>query len=210
MTEQTSLWQVEQQSGDFSELCTALYEREIGLLAKNSVTSVQAMQGRLKSLPYYVKRTAHLMTQAKTPLILDTQNASWSAKQAVHMPLNDQDIDSVNQWYLSIQLTHGLVVPIDCHSYIALDSIDRIDIDKQRFRTNVHGWFYIAENQQQTINTTSTKLLKPNKRVMAAACTGHQWLNNHKANPIIPTMRELLLSCAINWRNFKRPLAFKS
>jgi len=208
MTEQTSLWQAEQQSVDFSELCTALYEREIGLLASSSITSIQVMQGRLKSLPYYVKRTAHLMTQAKTPLILDTQNASWSAKQAVHMPLTDQDVESVNQWYLSAKLSHGLVVPIVCESHIALDSIDRIDVDKQRFRTNANGWFYLTANHADANTNISVKLLKPNKRVMTAACTGHCWLNDHKTNPIIPTMRELLLSCAINWRNFKQPLTF--
>ena len=208
MSEQTSLWQVEQQSADFSELCAALYEREIGLLANKSISSTQAMAGRLKSLPYYVKRTAHLMTQTKTPLILDAHNASWSAKQAVHMPLNDQDIDSVNHWYLSTELSHGLVVPIVCDSYIALDSIDRIDNDRQRFRTNAHGWFYLSDKPQQATENLLVKLLKPNKRVMTAACTGHCWLNNHKANPIIPTMRELPLSCAINWRNFKQPISF--
>jgi len=208
MTEQTSLWQTEQQTADFSELCAALYEREIGLLSNQPISSVQTMQGRLKSLPYYVKRTAHLMTQTKTPLILDTQNGSWSAKQAVHMPLNDQDIDSVNHWYLSTQLSHGLVVPIVCDSHIELDSIDRIDNEKQRFRTNAHGWFYLSEQPSPVAGKSIVKLLKPNKRVMTAACTGHSWLNNHKANPVIPTMRELLLSCAINWRNFKRPISF--
>ena len=208
MTEQTSLWQVEPQSVDFAELCLALYEREIGLLSENSSASVKLIQGRLKSLPYYVKRTAHLMTQAKTPLQLDTQNASWSAKQAGHMPLSGQDIESVNEWYLSTPLSHGLVVPLYCQSYIALDSIDRVDLDKQRFRTNAHGWFYLSSSQVENNHVDKIKLLKPNKRVMTAACTGHCWLNAHKANPIIPSMRELLLSCAINWRNFKQPIAF--
>lgn len=207
MTEQTSLWQIEQQSVDFAELCLALYEREIGILTGSTITSVRSMQGRLKSLPYYVKRTAHLMIQAKTPLVLDSQNASWSAKQAKHMPLNDQEIESVNQWYLSIALTHGLVVPVLCQSHIVLDSIDRIDHEQQRFRTNAHGWFNLS-NYQKPINSEPIRLLKPNKRVMTAACTGHCWSNEHKANPIILTLRELLLSCAINWRNFKQPLTF--
>lgn len=205
MTEQTSLWQDDTKTADFAELCNALYEREIMLLANSEIQSPQVFQGRLKSLPYYIKRTAHLMFQAKTPLAIDVQNASWSAKQGGQMPLNDQDIDSVNQWYLSIDLTHGLVIPIVNDSFIVLDSIDRIDKDKNRFRTNVHGWFYLDKQDETENNAKTNRLLKPNKRVMMAACTGHSWLNDQKVNPHIPTLRELLLSCAINWRNFKQP-----
>ena len=35
MTQQTSLWQ-EQQTSDFSELCNALYERELKILSEFS------------------------------------------------------------------------------------------------------------------------------------------------------------------------------
>ena len=206
MTEQTSLWQDDTKTADFAELCNAMYEREIMLLANSEIQSSQALQGRLKSLPYYIKRTAHLMFQAKTPLTIDVQNASWSGKQAAHMPLNDQDIESVNKWYSSIELTHGLVIPIVNDSYIVLDSIDRIDKEKNRFRTNVHGWFYLDERENVDQQATTNRLLKPNKRVMTAACTGHSWLNDQKVNPHIPTLRELLISCAINWRNFKQPV----
>ena len=205
MTQQTSLWQDDTKAADFAELCNALYEREIMLLAQNDIQSPQALQGRLKSLPYYIKRTAHLMFQAKTPLVIDVQNASWSAKQAGHMPLNNQDIQEVNQWYLSVELSHGLVIPIVNHSYIVLDSIDRIDKENNRFRTNVHGWFYLGTSQNSETHVQTNRLLKPNKRVMTAACTGHSWMNDQKVNPHIPTLRELLLSCAINWRNFKQP-----
>ncbi|MEW6992149.1 hypothetical protein AADZ91_15880 [Colwelliaceae bacterium 6441] len=207
MTEQTSLWQEPSQSTDFSELCSALYEREIASLAATEIKSPQAIQGRLKSLPYYIKRTAHLMIQANTPLVIDVQNASWSAKQAVHMPLSGQDIESVNQWYLTTDLRHGLVVPIVNESFIALDSIDRIDNEKMRFRTNAHGWFDIKHSNENTNANHTVRLLKPNKRVMTAACTGHSWLNDQKINPHMPSLRELLLSCAINWRNFKQPAA---
>ena len=69
------------------------------------------------------------------------------------------------------------------------------------------------------------KLLKPNKKVMLAACAGHCWqitphntfysttdnkkstTSARKLQPIIPSLRELLLSCAINWKDFKQPLA---
>jgi len=209
MTEQTSLWQNEQkqnqqQSIDFAELCNALYERELRNLAEMSVTSIQGIQGRLKSLPHYIKRTAHLMMQTPSPLTLDVQNASWSAKQGSHIPLNNQEIVDVNEWYLSIELSHGFVVPIDCGSHVELDSIDKIDMNNLKFRTNAHGWFNL--NQDSPISKVTVRLLKPNKKVMTAACTGHSWLNNQKVNPIIPSLRELLLSCDINWKNFKKPL----
>jgi len=201
MTQQTSLWQ-EQQSSDFSELCNALYEREIRILSELPILSASAVQGRLKSLPHYIKRTANMMMHTQTPLSIDIQNASWSAKQGSHIPLSGQDINTVNKWYLSINIMHGLVVPIYCDTHIQLDSIDRVDIDNCRFRTNVHGWFDLASKVD---NQKEFHLLKPNKKVMTAACAGHSWVNDHKTNPLIPSLRELLLSCAINWRNFKQP-----
>jgi len=204
MNEQTSLWQGDYQSADFAELCNALYERELRLLSVFPVSSVQAVQGRLKSLPHYIKRTAYSMLQVQSALTLDVQNASWSAKQSLHMPLSGQELSSVNKWYLSINLHHGLVVPIATSSSILLDSIDSVDNDNRRFRTNAHGWFYLEKNESSNANA---QLLKPNKKVMTAACCGHNWLNNHRSNPSIPSLRELLLSCAINWRNFKQPLA---
>lgn len=204
MTEQASLWKSEQQSSDFAELCNALYERELHALANMDTLSVGSVQGRLKSLPYYIQRTARLMMQCTTPLTLDIQNASWSAKQGSRLPLSEQDRDVVNQWYASTALKHGLVVPIVHDNHIALDCIDRIDLDNQRFRTNIHGWFLFQNKatEQEPLYT----LLKPNKRVMTAACAGHCWVNNHKSIPVMPTLRELLLSCTINWRNFKQPI----
>jgi len=204
MNEQTSLLQGDYQSADFAELCNALYERELHLLSHSPTISAAFIQGRLQSLPHYIKRTAYSMLHVETPLVLDVQNASWSAKQGLKMPLKGQDEKSINDWYLSMKLNHGLVVPIATDSTILLDSIERIDIEQQRFRTNAHGWFYLNANEK---NKKNRQLLKPNKKVMISACSGHCWLNAHRANPVIPSLRELLLSCAINWHNFKQPLA---
>lgn len=202
MTEQVSLWQEEKaQSGEFAELCCALYERELAILVQVQVSSAQAIQGRIKSLPYYIKRTANAMLQANSPLDLDIQNATWSSKQSSSMPLSGQDVEDVNAWYLKNTLTNGLVIPLAVDTHIVLDSIDRVDTENNRFRTNVYGWFNLSED----ITSSKARLLKPNKRVMTAACTGHTWINSHKSNPTIPTLRELLLSCAIDWRNFKQP-----
>ena len=216
---QASLWQEQQESAHYAELCNALYERELRLLANADISSVQTVQSRLKGLPHYISRTAHLMTESESPLVLDVQNASWSAKQSSKMPLNGQEFERVCAWYLSIKLSLGLVVPVMLTDHIILDCVDRIEHDNQRFRTNVSGWFYLNKvnnlNKVNPINEQSgnsthqkniSQLLKPNKKVMLAACAGHRWHRNGKLRPVIPSLRELLLSCSIDWRNFKRPL----
>ena len=213
MVTQSLLWQSEQQSSDFAELCNALYERELRILATNDIASVAGLQGRIKSLPHYVKSAAHALLSADTPLDLDIQNASWSAKQTVTMPSTNQLLDyqgNVIAWYKAQQLAHGLVVPIATENSIILDCIDRVDAEKQRFRTNVYGWFYLTESDNQRAEKTKVtafNLLKPTKKVMTAACAGHCWQNSRKVQPVIPSLRELLLSCSINWRNFKQPIA---
>tara|TARA_R110002050_G_scaffold164919_5_gene295115 strand:- start:1690 stop:2370 length:681 start_codon:yes stop_codon:yes gene_type:complete len=223
---QTSFWQTDLQSKDFAELCNALYERELRMLANTEISQVDNLQGRLKSLPHYINRTAHLMmqvkAQGKTPLILDIQNASWSAKQASKLTLAGQTSHEIFSWYLTNELSLGLVVPILNEQRVALDCIDRIDIANKRLRTNTSGWFTLSEENKKVqgdLNQHKTfKLLKPNKKVMLAACAGHCWQavpysNTHinaqsaKLQPITPSLRELLLSCAINWKDFKQPLA---
>ena len=221
MVTQSLLWQSQQQSADFAELCNALYERELMTLSRSEYSAVNSLQVRIKSLPHYVKRTAFALLNAQTPLDLDIQNASWSAKQASTPPSISQ-LSAYNEnviaWYKSQPLVHGLVVPIALDSHIVLDSIDRIDVEKQRFRTNVYGWFNLShsgdDNKTQNdhlnvqdieVNHPSVNLLKPTKKIMTAACAGHCWQNSRKLQPIMPSLRELLLSCTINWRNFKQP-----
>ena len=212
---QSSFWQTNKQNNDFAELCNALYEREIRLLANADVSSVENMQGRLKSLSYYINRTANLMVSVNdsglSPLTLDIQNATWSANQASKLSVSAQNEEDALSWYLALinrtnKTSLGLVVPIRKTDHIVLDSIDRIDNEKQRIHTNVSGWFSLIE-----VNVNhSLRLLKPTKKVMLAACAGHQWQNGMKATklrPIVPSLRELLISCAIDWQNFKRPLA---
>lgn len=203
MSEQASFWQVHQQTTQFSELCNALYERELTLLSHNSSLSVQALQGRMKSLPHYIKRAALLMTSIETPLELDSQNATWSSKQGSKAPLSHQIDESVWSWYFTQKISYGLVVPIALPDRIILDCVDRVDVEKKRLRTNVFGWFYSPQSEENSQD--HVKLLKPNKRVMLAACAGHRWENDIKKRPVIPSLRELLLSCDINWQNFKTP-----
>ena len=213
MVTQSLLWQSQQQSADFAELCNALYERELTALARDEQVILASLQSRIKSLPHYVKRTAFALLNAQTPLELDIQNASWSAKQSNAHPSISQlsgDDENVMTWYRNQSLTLGLVVPIGLNNHIVLDSIDRIDREKQRIRTNVYGWFYLTTNssdnhEDSELLKNGVNLLKPTKKIMTAACAGHCWQNNRKSQPIMPSLRELLLSCTINWRNFKQP-----
>jgi len=218
---QSSLWQAQTDNNDFAELCNALYQREIKLLAKGDFSNAQAVQQRLQSLSHYITRTAHSMTQviaqAKSPLQLDCQNASWSAKQSKQMPLagqgtceeNKQANKEVFTWYLAGNINVGLVVPVQMGQHIMLDCIDRLDLEGHRLRTNVGGWFNLAHESSANTEifehvTSNYRLLKPNKKVMLAACAGHCWQGNSKLMPTIPSLRELLLSCSINWQNFKK------
>lgn len=228
---QPSLWQINTEIGGFAELCNGLYQREIAIIAKGHFVSAQAVQIRLASLSYYITRAAHAMmdviAQGHTPLLLDTQNASWSAKQSKQMPLAEQQIsrrhlqDNLQgngqengleytktiRWYLQKDIAPGLAVPVLLADRIIIDCIDRIELDKRRIRTNVAGWFSLTTDEFITEGQGATKrLLKPNKKIMISACTGHCWQGNNKQLPIIPTLRELLLSCSINWKNFKKPL----
>ena len=202
---QASLWQEPQQSVNYAELCNALYERELRLLANIEFTTPQALQNRLKSLSYYINRTALLMTQTNSPLELDIQNAAWQVKQSSKIPLIGQETDNISTWYLSTNLSLGLIVPVLANGHVFLDCIDRVDNDQQRIRTNTSGWFYISNVEKQKLK--KVKLLIPNKKVMLAACSGHCWQGGKKARPITLTLRGLLLSCTINWNNFKAPLS---
>jgi len=211
---QNSLWQTNQQNNDFAEICNALYERELRVLANIESATIKSVQGRLKSLSYYINRTANLMTQVNTqgtsPLTLDVQNASWSAKQASKIPMSGQAVQEICAWYLELITKNnkqllGLVVPILCGELIVLDCIDRIDSENKRLRTNASGWFAFGDSAKSLDNSASKpKLLRPNKKVMLAACAGHCWKNSNKVSPVIPSLRELLLSCAVNWRDFHK------
>ncbi|PKG86322.1 hypothetical protein CXF85_01065 [Colwellia sp. 75C3] len=221
---QSNLWQIHTETGDFAELCNGLYQREVSIIAKGNFANTQAVQARLESLSYYITLTAHAMIRVielgQSPLLLDTHNASWSAKQSKNMPwshketgqetcleTNQEWANTIN-WYLQEDIYVGLVVPVLLVDHIIIDCIDRIDLDKQKIRTNVGGWFSLtADDLMNNGQRVNKRLLQPNKKIMTSACTGHRWQGNSKQIPIIPTLRELLLSCSINWKNFKKPLA---
>lgn len=214
---QELLWPNASHSNHYAELCNALYERELNMLSVSQVSSVTGVQAKLKSLPYYIKRTADAMVSSQhntgMALTLDTQNASWLFKQQKKLPLSGQDVESVWQWYHKETVVVGLVIPILVENRIVLDSIDKVEANvgiksenNFRFRTNVYGWF----DKKRIFDSTMAPgvLLKPNKRVMSAACAGHCWQSDHTHLPKTLSLRELLLSCTINWRNFNNTVSF--
>ncbi|TWX65019.1 hypothetical protein [Colwellia sp. C1TZA3] len=90
MVTQSLLWQLEQQSSNFAELCNALYEGELITLARNECLALANLQDRINSLTHYIKCMALALLKAQTPLKLDIKNASWSAKQVTTIPTISQ------------------------------------------------------------------------------------------------------------------------
>lgn len=191
----------------FSEVCNALYERELMYLSQHGPKQVSLFQRRLAGLSHHIKRAARHLTDNAAPIDVDFHNGSWQAKQAAKSPANRQQIESTASWY-SVNAKPGLVVPVRIteldHDYIELDSIDRIQPDTETLHLNKNGWFNYAGQPEipREENTASAQLLKPTKPIMAAACCGHTWNHKGKVAPRALTLRELLLSTNIDWKKF--------
>ena len=101
----------------------------------------------------------------------------------------------------------GLVVPVRYQTpelkTIFLDSIDRVDHTYNRLHLNYRGWFTFSGEGE----TGTEQLLKPNKRIMTAACCGHQWNHRGRINPRTLTLRELLLVATLDWKKFQAALS---
>lgn len=137
----------------FNEVCTALYERELIVLAHSNITNLSLLKRRMGGLPYHVKSVARYMVNHAnmpnpSPLKADTHNGSWFAKQASKCPglqHNDQnERDKCQQWY-SKHAEYGLVVPVLITNiegmHIELDSIDMTSQNKTELHLNKSGWF---------------------------------------------------------------------
>jgi hypothetical protein len=201
---QGELWQNVKLQPQLAELCRALYQHEVLALAQlpHELFTIRQLQARLKSLPYYIDITANKLIHSEAPMALDVVNASWIVKQSSKPPYLKQTPSLVCQWYLSFRWPLGLVIPILDQGRILLDSIDRIDSQQQKFRANYAGWFHLGKNS--TVSDTRFQLLKPTKAIMMAACAGHRWQGNRVLSPQRLSLRELMLSTAINWNNFKK------
>ena len=209
---QTHLWQQRSNQQVLSELCNALYERELKRLSQDETMSLIAMKKRLGSLPYYIKRAAEHISDLYIPLELDSQNGSWFASQSGKPFSTKIDQTKTHDFYHK-HAQMALVVPVSIFHYgieqVVLDTIDEIDAQNEQLHCNQHGWFSF-DGQQKPDNRVYVKhLLKPGKPVMSAACCGHQWLNQRKTTPRLLSLREMLLASRINWRHFHKLLPLK-
>lgn len=206
--EQPHFWQVSRDNQTYTELCNALYERELLRLSQLSTEQLLRLPNRLASLPFYIRRAASYILQQSTQLALDSQNASWYHKQARHCPARKQQADPIDSFY-NKYAKPGIIVPLYItqltQEQIVLDSVDEVDREGERVHCNEHGWFSFSGTPLESQNSDKF-LLKPVKSIMTAACCGHQWLNGDKKPPRLLSLRELLLTSRLNWHNFAKPL----
>lgn len=191
----------------FTEICTALYERELIDLAHNGSSSNTILKRRLSGLPHHVRSVARYLVANPTPLAIDTHNGSWYSKQAGKCPGMKDDEAKTLAWFMK-HADYGLVVPVYLKSldgmYIALDSIDKVDVDNSRVHVNRHGWFSYRGSRcaDDALTHDEKKLIKPTKAVMTAACCGHSWNYKSRTSPRSLSLREMRLSTQINWKTF--------
>ena len=206
-TNQSHFWQVSRDNQTYTELCNALYERELLRLSQLSTEQLLRLPNRLASLPFYIRRAASNIVQQRSELQLDSQNASWYSKQAGSCPARKQQAAPIDTFYQKYAKP-GLIVPLYItrltHEQIVLDSVDEVDVEGLRLHCNEHGWFAMAGWPQEPDNQQKL-LLKPSKTVFVAVCCGHQWRNQERKLPRLLSLREMLLASRLNWQNFAKP-----
>ncbi|WP_438862846.1 hypothetical protein [Neptunicella sp.] len=212
-TQQTDIFAKNTQQLHFAELCNALYERELAQLALSPSQNIDNLKRRLAGLSYHIRKAAHFLLNHNAPLEVDLHNASWQAKQAAKSIAKKESEEKSRHWFS--QYSHfGMPVAVCINEQgleqYELDSVDRIDVDNQRLHLNKHGWFSFTGQAEIKSNGEGQPLQKtillPSKASLTAACCGHSWNYRGKAQPRALSLRELLLSSKINWKNFKKPL----
>ncbi|RUO57871.1 hypothetical protein [Pseudidiomarina insulisalsae] len=208
MSEQRDIFEVvEQRPGydpaAFPELCTALYERELAVLAQLQVQSAQGLQRRLRSLSYYIRTAARAMLECGCPCELDVQNASWQSTQKRALKSTATRASKLEKWLLSGKAELGMSVPVlnlaPRLQQVRLDSIDRLDLEGGRVHCNEFGWFLLSGESCEADGDTIL-LAKPELSFLKAAVCGHQWSHKGRIDPRTLSLRELLLATAIDWR----------
>lgn len=196
-----------------AEISTALYERELVLLANQGPNQIQQLRQRIAGLSHYVSRTARFLASNTVPLVLDAHNASWQTKQAAKSPARLCQAAKAADWFEQ-NAKVGLVVPVRIqefdNEYIELDSIDRVNTQRAHLHLNKLGWFDfsgvsidVQDNNARTKYRNLT-LIKPNKSIVIAACCGHNWNHKGKGIPKTLSLREMLLVSGLNWNDFAK------
>lgn len=203
---QTDIFAIRNSSAIFSEVCTALYERELHDLANSLITDPNILKRKIESLPVLVKRAAEFLTRNNLPLELDTHNASWQYKQSLRPPIRKIARESNLQWITQYSEL-GTVIPIYIEElgevHYELDSIDKINEEEQQLHLNKNGWFHFDGSfaNKTLLSKHSDKFMcKPSKTLLCSACCGHTWSFNGKRQPRPLSLRELLLSGSVNWK----------
>lgn len=210
--DQTNIFNLAEQYPNVAELCNALYERELVSLASSNITDPVLLKRKLSGLSYHIKNAAEFLINEPTPIEVDVHNGTWKSKQAAKCPAtklvaSTDEIGKAERWFTQHHY-HGAVVCVYVNDYgneyIELDSIDMIPSPATKLHTNKNDWFALnGESLADTKNHVTRRLVKPNKAVLSAACSGHVWNSKGKSTPRALSLRELLLSTNINWKTFR-------
>lgn len=130
----------------FSEVCTALYERELLFIAHSGISNASILKRRIGGLPHHIRSVARYFVTNPTPLSTDTYNGSWYAKQPKSAPRLPQNADATAQWFRK-HADYGLIVPVLVKTiegiHLELDAIDKTMLVDDVVHLNKHGWFTV-------------------------------------------------------------------
>lgn len=211
---QTSIFHGSEQQLEYAELCNALFEATLLDIAKQSNLDTVRIQRKLGGLSYHIKNAALKLLTIENPLSVDIHNASWQHKQPRKCNGKEYLSEEAVEWY-NKNACHGLPVPVlvkdyeQCH--LELDSIDILDLPNDRIHLNKNKWVPLDANEDEPPQLMSKQdalviLQKPSKAIMSSACCGHRWTHRGITHPRRLSLRELLLSTTISWKNFKFPV----
>ena len=168
----------------FADVCNALYERELMFLAMQNSGQPSLLKRRLGGLTHHVKKAAEYLVANPTPLGVDAHNGSWQFKQALKCPAKNHSPQATQTWFEQ-KTTVGLPVSVRIkyhdHEHLELDCVDKIDTKNQTLHLNRFGWFSFDgtfiddETMHSEANISELVLIKPCKKTMTAACSGHCW-----------------------------------
>lgn len=211
---QTSIFNGSDRQLQFAELCNALFEACLTDISNQPDLDLARLQRRLAGLSYHIKSAAFKLLTIDNHLDVDIHNGSWQHKQPKKCPGTGFQDEAMVTWYLKYAC-FGLPVPVlikDIEQHIIeIDSIDKIALNEQRIHLNKHGWIDLQVTATDDGHITSKNqslvvLQKPTKAIMTSACCGHRWNHRGPTHPRRLSLRELLLSTTISWKNFRFPV----
>lgn len=193
----------------FTEVCTALYERELLALSHLNTHNASVLKRRIGGLPYHIRSVARFMVtqpQSSSPLKVDTHNGSWYEKQPSKCPGLTQDDEKCVQWFKK-NTDYGLVVPVLVQSIegiaIELDSIDKFRDNKEGVHLNKHGWFDIGAGQvTKKLTPQNTFDSQPNDEMSEGVFPSPQ-LSSITLTLLKPTKAIMSSACCGHMWNYK-------